>query len=91
MKDVRYSVWALGFDKDDFCTDIEIFLGEFGTPEEAIHHAKQFTTVKAVMEFSEYNPEILEPGDYLEVIVETVKIGDPSSCNIDTKFSKYVY
>ena len=91
MRDVKYLVWALGFDKDNFCTDLEIFLGAFGTAEEAIHHAEQFTTVKAIIEFSEYNPEILETGDYFEVRVETTKISDSSSCNVDTKFSKFVY
>ena len=40
METYRYEVWALGFNKDGWCTDIEELIGEFESSEKAIECAK---------------------------------------------------
>ena len=90
MKKYRYEVWALGYDKEDLCTDIETVLGTFSDEESAIQFAKMFTTVDFVTEHYTLNAELLE-GDYLEIVVETIEEGDITNTNIDTKYSAYVF
>lgn len=90
MKKYRYEVWALGYDKEDLCTDIETLLGTFSDEESAIQFAKMFTTVDFVTEHYTLSAELLE-GDYLEIVVETIKERDITNTNIDTKYSAYVF
>lgn len=84
---VRYELWALGYDAYGYCTDLEEFLGEFTSKEEAIAKAKTITSAEAI--FSKADLDWL-PGDYIEVRVETIRNGDLSNSNIDTVFSNIV-
>ena len=78
---VSFEVWAIGYNADSI-TDVEMLVGTFTTPEEAIACAD---TLKL--------SEILIPGtakvDRFSVEVETV-IADPESVNIGTIFYRDV-
>ena len=84
----RYEVWALGYDKDGWCTDIEEFIDEFDTADEAIAFANTIQSGDDVFE-EDCGVEFLA-GDYLEIRVETIEEDDETNLNIDTKFSKIV-
>ena len=71
--DYIYEVWALGYDADDEATDTEIYLGEFGTSEKAIEHAKKFYDIECFTgkpDHPDYEDLYLEEGEYLVVKVE---------------------
>lgn len=87
---MRFEVWALGFDAEDFCTDAEELLGEYKTKLAAISRANEIHTAADI-----YSPDVakdyLLPGDYFEIRVERVKtLPDGISENVETVFSKYV-
>lgn len=85
--DVRYEVWALGYDACGFCLDVELLLGTYDDKEEAIEKAKSFNSlddVKKVMS----DDSVLVDSDYVDVVVETIKNDDPTNTNIDTVFTK---
>ena len=85
--DVRYEVWALGYDELDFCTDVELLLGTYDNKEEAIEKAKSFNSLDDVKKVMPDDLE-LDDGDYVNIIVETIKNDDPTNTNIDTVFLK---
>ena len=85
--DVRYEVWALGYDELDFCTDVELLLGTYDNKEEAIEKAKSFNSLDDVKKVMPDDLE-LDDGDYVNIIVETIKKDDPTNTNIDTVFLK---
>ena len=85
--DVRYEVWALGYDAEDFCTDIELLLGTYDNKEEAIEKAKSFNSLDDVKKATSDNLGLAE-GDYVNILVETIKNDDPTNANIDTAFLK---
>ena len=85
--DVRYEVWALGYDELDFCTDVELLLGTYDNKEEAIEKAKSFNSLDDVKKVMPDDLE-LDDGDYVNIIVETIKNDDPTNANIDTAFLK---
>ena len=88
--DVRYEVWALGYDELDFCTDVELLLGTYDDREEAIKKAESFNSLNDVKKVM---PDDLElgDGDYVNIIVETIKNDDPTNTNIDTAFLKAIF
>jgi hypothetical protein len=88
MKTFRYEVWALGFDKDGWCTDIEELVGEFENSEKAIECAKAIESGDDVFE-KDCGVDFVV-GDYLEIVVETIDNNDETNTNIETKFSKIV-
>ena len=83
--DVRYEVWALGYDANDFCTDVELLLGTYDDKEEAIEKAKSFNSLDDVKKATSDDLELVD-GDYVNIIVETIKNDDPTNSNIDTVF-----
>ena len=87
LVDVRYEVWALGYDAEDFCTDIELLLGTYDNKEEAIEKAKSFNSLDDVKKATSDNLGLAE-GDYVNILVETIKNDDPTNANIDTAFLK---
>ena len=85
QRDVRYEVWALGYDANDFCTDIELLLGTYDNKEEAIEKAKSFGHLDDVKKVMPDGLELVD-GAYVYIIVETIKNDDPTNSNIDTVF-----
>lgn len=83
--DVRYEVWALGYDANDFCTDVELLLGTYDDREEAIEKVKSFNSLDDVKKASSDDLGLVE-GDYVNIVVETIKNNDPTNSNIDTVF-----
>ena len=83
--DVRYEVWALGYDANDFCTDVELLLGTYDDKEEAIEKVKSFNSLDDVKKATSDDLE-LDEGDYVNIVVETIKNNDPTNSNIDTVF-----
>ena len=87
QRDVRYEVWALGYDANDFCTDVELLLGTYDNKEEAIEKAKSFNSLDDVKKATSDDLGLAE-GDYVNILVETIKNDDPTNANIDTAFLK---
>ena len=85
--DVSYEVWALGYDAEDFCTDVELLLGTYDNKEEAIEKAKSFNSLDDVKKATSDDLGLAE-GDYVNILVETIKNDDPTNANIDTAFLK---
>ena len=83
--DVRYEVWALGYDANDFCTDVELLLGTYDDREEAIEKVKSFNSLDDVKKATSDDLELVD-GDYVNIVVETIKNDDPTNSNIDTAF-----
>ena len=83
--DVRYEVWALGYDANDFCTDLELLLGTYDNKEEAIKKARSFEHLDDVKKVTSDDFELVD-GDYVNIVVETIKNNDPDNVNIDTVF-----
>ena len=83
--DVRYEVWALGYDAEDFCTDVELLLGTYDNKEEAIEKAKNFNSLDDVKKATSDDLGLAE-GDYVSILVETIRNNDPTNRNIDTAF-----
>ena len=83
--DVRYEVWALGYDANDFCTDVELLLGTYDDREEAIEKVKSFNSLDDVKKAASDDLELVD-GDYVNIVVETIKNNDPTNSNIDTVF-----
>ena len=83
--DVRYEVWALGYDANDFCTDVELLLGTYEDREEAIEKVKSFNSLDDVKKATSDDLGLVD-GDYVNIVVETIKNDDPTNSNIDTVF-----
>ena len=84
-RDVRYEVWALGYDANDFCTALKLLLGTYDDREEAIEKVKSFNSLDDVKKATSDDLE-LDEGDYVNIVVETIKNDDPTNTNIDTVF-----
>ena len=83
--DVRYEVWALGYDANDFCTDVELLLGTYDNKEEAIEKVKSFNSLDDVKKATSDDLGLVD-GAYVNIVVETIKNNDPTNSNIDTVF-----
>ena len=88
--DVRYEVWALGYDALEFCTDLELLLGTYDDREEAIKKAKSINSLDDVQKVAPDDFK-LDDGDHVDIIVETIKNDDPNNTNIDTAFLKAIF
>ena len=84
---VRYEVWAFGYDANDFCTGVELLLGTYDDKEEAIEKAESFNSLNDLQEVVSDDLK-LDDGDYVNILVETIKNDDPTNTNIDTAFLK---
>ena len=87
--DVRYEVWALGYDAEDFCTDLELLLGTYDDREEAIEKVKSFKSLDDVKKATSDDLGLVD-GDYVNIVVETIKNDDPTNSNIDTVFIRAI-
>lgn len=87
--DVRYEVWALGYDANDFCTDVELLLGTYDDKEEAIEKVKSFNSLDDVKKATSDDLGLVD-GDYVNIIVETIRNNDPTNSNIDTVFIRVI-
>ena len=87
ISDVRYEVWALGYDALEFCTDVELLLGTYDDREEAIKKAESFNNLDDLKKASSDDLGLVEV-DHVDIIVETIKNDDPTNTNIDTAFLK---
>ena len=85
QRDVRYEVWALGYDANDFCTGVELLLGTYDDKEEAIEKVKSFNSLDDVKKATSDDLGLVD-GDYVNIVVETIKNDDPTNTNIDTVF-----
>ena len=85
ISNVRYEVWALGYDAKDLCTDLELLLGTYDNKEEAIKKARSFNSLDDVKKATSDDLELVD-GDYVNIVVETIKNDDPTNSNIDTVF-----
>ena len=88
--DVRYEVWALGYDAMAFCTDVELLLGTYNNKEEAIKKAESFNSLDDLKKATSDDLGLAD-GDYVEILVETIKNDDPTNTNIDTAFLKAIF
>ena len=88
--DIRYEVWALGYDANDFCTDVELLLGTYDNKEEAIEKVKSFNSLDDVKKVTSDDLELVD-GDYVNIVVETIKNDDPTNTNIDKAFIKAIF
>ena len=88
-RDVRYEVWALGYDANDFCTDVELLLGTYDDREEAIEKVKSFNSLDDVKKATTDDLGLVD-GDYVNIVVETIKNDDPTNSNIDTVFIRAI-
>ena len=84
-RDVRYEVWALGYDANDFCTDVELLLGTYDDREEAIEKVKSFNSLDDVKKATSDDLGLVD-GDYVNIVVETIRNNDPTNSNTDTVF-----
>ena len=87
INDVRYEVWAIGYDAYGFCLDVELLLGTYDDKEEAIEKAKSFNSLDDLKKAISDNLELIDC-DYVNILVETIKNNDPTNINIDTIFLK---
>lgn len=83
--DVRYEVWALGYDANDFCTDLELLLGTYDNKEEAIKKAESINSLDDIKKVTSEDFK-LDDGGHVVIMVETIKNNDPTNSNIDTVF-----
>ena len=90
ISNVRYEVWALGYDALEFCTDVELLLGTYDDREEAIKKAESFNNLDDVKKATTDDLGLVE-GDRVDIIVETIKNDDPTNTNIDTAFLKAIF
>lgn len=87
ISNVRYEVWALGYDAMAYCIDVELLLGTYDNREEAIKRAESFNNLDDLKKASSDDLGLVE-GDHVDIIVETIKNDDPTNTNIDTAFLK---
>lgn len=87
ISDVRYEVWALGYDALEFCTGVELLLGTYDNIEEAVKKAESFNNLDDLKKASSDDLGLAE-GDHVYIIVETIKNDDSTNTNIDTAFLK---
>lgn len=88
MKTFRYEVWALGYDKDDWCTDIEELIKEFNNQDEAVAFAKTIESSKYIFE-DNCGVEFIA-GDYLRIVVEKYDNEDTSGMSIAIPYTKVI-
>lgn len=70
---VEFEVWAIGYDENDDCTDCDVYLNSFETPDEAIKYAESLT-LETVLQSCE--DEDITEVSYFSIEVETT-IEDP--------------
>ena len=90
--EVFYSVWALGYNKNNEVTDDEVLVGEFTDPDAAVDHAEK-VTLEQINEMGFGNPD--SSTVYFSIEVETV-VGDPDdddggTINIGTIYQRELW
>ena len=64
-------------------------LGTYDDKEEAIEKVKSFNSLDDVKKASSDDLGLVE-GDYVNIVVETIKNDDPTNTNIDTVFIRVI-
>ena len=85
--EVRYAVWALGYDEDDEITDAEFLIGEFGDPDDAIACADKLTFEALDKEFA-IPSYVAHFSIEVETVVEVLDDEDESFMNVGTIYHK---
>ena len=88
-----YEVWAIGYGENGAITDADLYLDEFGDPDEAVSFAKDITLADIVHLASEEKfDETIGPISYISIEVETVikDVEGISLMNAGTIFRKSI-
>lgn len=85
--EVRYAVWALGYDEDDEITDAEFLIGEFDDPDDAITCADLLTFETLDKEFA-IPSYVARFSIEVETVVEVLDDEDESFMNVGTIYHK---
>ena len=78
--EITYEVWALGYTKDDDCTDDEVLVGEFTDPDTAVAYAEK-VNLELIKElgYGEADPATA----YFSIEVETVVDDEDNDCTMN--------
>jgi hypothetical protein len=86
---VAYDVWAIGYDEEDSTTGVEMMLGTFDNPDQAVHYAKSMTLSDVVNLAADDNCETATGVHYISIEVETTVPDDEGNyMNVGTVFKK---
>ena len=93
MKTTCFEIWALGYDREGACTNLERYLGEYATSQYAIQEAEKLQTLEDVVS-PEFALQLRSRGEYVTIQVqETAVCDDPedgTEC-IDVIFEADLY
>ena len=87
---VTYAVWAIGYNIESQVTDVDMLLGEFADPDQAVAKAKTVTLADIVHQAAEED-DGSEPSEdiaYISVEVETVVETEDGTMNVGTIFKR---
>jgi hypothetical protein len=87
--EVSYEVWALGYNKEDDCTDDEVLVGEFENPDEAIAYAEK-VNLEMINElgYGDPDPDTAYFSVEVETVIETPDDEDSGTMNIGSLYSR---
>jgi hypothetical protein len=90
--EVSYEVWALGYNKEDDCTDDEVLVGEFENPDEAIAYAEK-VNLEMINElgYGDPDPDTAYFSVEVETVIETPDDEDGSTMNIGSLYSRELW
>lgn len=88
---ISYEVWALGYDED--ITEVELLLGTFEDPDDAIQYASiiQKTDIEEFIREEQLDEYLLDSLQYLSIEVETVVDNDDEMTNASTIYTRNIY
>lgn len=92
-EEIVYLVCALGYDAKDDCAGCEVYLKEFGDPDEAIAYAKT-VDLETVLQVAAGQEQDISEAAYFSLEVETVvECEDPEDGteNIDTVYQRELW
>lgn len=90
--DISYEVWAIGYDEEDECTDVELQLGTFADPDEAAAFAKMtvladIVNLAAEDEYDGFDKSIHTISIEVETVIQDADLG---AVNSGTIFKKQI-
>lgn len=91
---VTYAVWAIGYTKDSCVTNVDMLIGEFIDPDQAIEKAKALTLADIIHQAVEEDDgtESDESVAYISIEVETVVDDeDEGTMNIGTIYKRDIW
>lgn len=89
---IKYAIWAVGYDADDNATDTDMLIAELTDPDEAVAKAQSITLADVVHQAAEEH-DGTEPADvsYISIEVETVVDDEDGAMNVGTIFRKELW